>query len=233
MLREYPLITYEDLAFADRRPDQRRIGRVHPVAVLVVEKETVSEIAFEVAQRFGVTVIVPGDTHDLVVVETFVRAQRKAWRGHVRAIAYVDYDLDGYVVVQAFTDQLRFYGLDGSDIGFRVTPNLFTPRKLNFLSAALSADRKERRTPIASCSPRRAAPNIPPAAATATIPGTSREPSKPLPLQFGDTLPHSRPDRLRQPRRCASPHDAKATREGRLPVRSDATRHHFGSSPPT
>ena len=150
MIREDRLLTYEDLGFDDRRPDLRRMGERHPEVILVVEKDTVAALAFEVARRFGVTILILGGAPELVVVEPFVKALKKAWSGPVRIVGYVDYDADGYVVARAFADQLRFYGVDAGDPAFLVTPHRFTPRELDQLSVPLGSETKERQSVIAA-----------------------------------------------------------------------------------
>lgn len=150
MIHEYGLLTYADLGFVDRRPDLREIGAVHPGVVLVVEKDTVSAMAFEVARRFGVTVIILGGAPELVVVEPFVRALKASWTGPVRVIAFVDYDPDGYIVARSFADHLRFYGLEADEPAFLVGPGRFSGQELDRLSVPLHSDTPERQSVLAS-----------------------------------------------------------------------------------
>jgi len=102
------------------------VGHRHPEIVLVVEKDTVEEFAWELARRIGISVIILGGQPAVISTEFFARALRAAHRGKVRLAAYVDYDPAGWVIAKAFRDQLALFGVEAEDPRYLVLPSRFT-----------------------------------------------------------------------------------------------------------
>jgi len=111
MVGDDRLFTYLELGFKDLNPDSRVIGALRPDVVLFAEKGSLGEYAFRLAAELGLSCQVSGGAPTLIDTEYFARALGEVGQGQVQVIAYVDYDVGGWIIGQAFADQLTGFGL--------------------------------------------------------------------------------------------------------------------------
>jgi len=142
LVGRYRLCTYKEIGFDDPRPDQRVIGTKKPGIVLVVEKESMQEVAWEIVRRYGVSAIVLGGSPKLVEVEPMARALRERHRGEVRVVSLVDFDYPGRDGAQAFVEHLERYGVGCAGLGHIVRAERFTAEELEAFSYPLRATSK-------------------------------------------------------------------------------------------
>lgn len=150
MVGTYRLLTYEELGFDDPRPDLRLVGPRHPAVVLLVEKETVDTFAWDLARRFGCSLLITRGQPTFLATEYFARSLCAAGLDRVRVVAYVDYDPAGWIIAHAFSEQLSRYGIATASTAWLVRPGRFTPEELRKLSYPLSSRRAANRTELAA-----------------------------------------------------------------------------------
>ena len=125
-VEDYRLFTFEEFGFVEPRPDCRRIGRVSPEIILVTEKEDFSEFGLRLCEEFGVSLRMLASQPPIIGSEFFAKALKPLVTRPVRVIAYVDYDVGGWILGRAFAKQLAMFGLDVSRVDFMIRGDSFT-----------------------------------------------------------------------------------------------------------
>ena len=123
------LFTFEEFGFVEPRPEFRRIGTTRPEIILLTEKTAYQARALQLHEEFGVSLRMLASQPPLVATEFFAKALQPHLNGPVRIIAYVDYDVGGWIIARAFAKQLEFYGIEVSRVDFLIRGETFTPEE--------------------------------------------------------------------------------------------------------
>lgn len=123
------LFCFEEFGFSEARPEFRRIGAGRPEIILVTEKGEFQDWALRLHQEFGVSLRMLSSQPSLLGSEFFAKALKPVVIGPVRIIAYVDYDVGGWIIARALAKQLRKYGLEVERVDFMITADAFTPEE--------------------------------------------------------------------------------------------------------
>ncbi len=141
-VQENRLFTYEEFGFVEPHPEFRRIGTVRPEVILLTEKTAYQERALKLHDEFGCSLRMLSSQPPLVATEFFARALKPHLKGSVRLIAYVDYDVGGWIIARAFAKQLEFCGIPVASVEFLIRGETFT-----------AAERRKHAKPLAMSTP--------------------------------------------------------------------------------
>ena len=128
MVGDDRLFTFADLGFADSSAALRKRGARRPRIVIVAEKLSLNGDLERLAEEFGVSYVVVGGVPSLVATEFFARAFDDL--GELILIAFVDFDVGGWVVADSFATQLRRFHGKYSHLLHLIRPECFTAEEL-------------------------------------------------------------------------------------------------------
>jgi hypothetical protein len=143
MIGQYRLFRYSDLRFPDHRPDLRGIGTKRPEIVLLCEKVSLAPYAQQLGEKFGITWQVFHGQPKLLDSEYLAMRLRETVDGPVHVIAYVDYDYSGWIIAEAFVQQLALYAVRAGSLKYVVTPDRFTAAEISRLAHPILATKQQ------------------------------------------------------------------------------------------
>lgn len=127
------LYHYRDFGFADENAGRRQVGDKYPHIILVAEKDGHYSRLQKFQEEFGLSIIALGGQPSLLTVEFFYTELAKVVdfkTTPLRLIALVDYDFSGDIIISAFHDRLRDFGVKHQTRADVVRPERFTPEEL-------------------------------------------------------------------------------------------------------
>jgi len=107
------LMRYKDIGFIDDNQNDRKIG-INNHIILFAEKAGHYPLLQRIAQNTEVTILSLGGQPSLLSAEYFVdemKAQKIDVRKSFYTFSLVDYDTSGWIIKDAFLNDLRFFGL--------------------------------------------------------------------------------------------------------------------------
>ncbi len=134
MVLELDVMRYADIGFRDDNEAHRWVG---PNANIVLFSEKLGHQAFlsEMADLYQVSIIALGGQPSVVNVEYFVESLRAAGvnlRRSFYLFSVVDYDPSGWIIRDAFVNDLHFYGIRNVRMVDLITPDMLTPEEVKF-----------------------------------------------------------------------------------------------------
>ena len=132
MVKKIRVMQYEDIGFRDDNEFHRRVG---PNASIILFSEKLGHQSFlsEVAAKYRVSILALGGQPSVLNIEYFVRELRKA-RVNLKRSFYlfgiVDYDPSGWIIRDAFVDDLNLYGIKNVRMYDLITPDMLTPEEI-------------------------------------------------------------------------------------------------------
>jgi len=142
----YRLFTFEEFGFVEPKPEFRRIGTVRPEVILVTEKGEFMDWALRLHQEFGVSLRMLSSQPSIIGTEFFAKALRPHVTGPVRVIAYVDYDVGGWIIARAFAKQLEDQGFEVERVDFLIKGDTFTAEEKRLHAKPLATTTAGHRT---------------------------------------------------------------------------------------
>jgi hypothetical protein len=128
MVKELDAMRYKDIGFRDDNAANRKVGaNVH--IILFAEKLGHRAFLDEVAAKYDVTTVALGGQPSVINVEYMVdtlRATGVDLRRSFYLFSIVDYDTSGWIIQQAFLDDLKFYGIPNVRLVELVNPDQLT-----------------------------------------------------------------------------------------------------------
>lgn len=142
---DYELFTFREFGFQAPHPECRLIGTTRPEILLVCEKSEFSDWGMRLHQEFGVSLRLLSGQPSALMTE-FMAADLKARvLGPIRILAYVDYDVGGWILARALAKQLERHGIQVAEVLFPINNLAFTPEEKRLhahpLPAGSAADR--------------------------------------------------------------------------------------------
>lgn len=125
MVRDFNVLRYKDIGFRDDNENNRRLGKNANV-IVVGEKAGAMGFLLDLHARYDVTVIALGGQPSLLSVEYLTDAIRAAGVNLKRSFylfSIVDFDPSGWIIQQAFLNDLAFYGLSHTRVTELITPD--------------------------------------------------------------------------------------------------------------
>jgi hypothetical protein len=141
MVKEHQLLRYKDIGFRDENKNNWRLG-ANANVILFAEKVGHMELLFDLQAKYGVTVMALGGQPSVLTTEYFVDAMKEAHINLQRSFylfSIVDYDPSGWIIQQAFLNNLAFYGVKNVRLAELVNPDQLTGEEIIFSRYAIPA----------------------------------------------------------------------------------------------
>ncbi|MBI5555897.1 MAG: hypothetical protein HY920_08625, partial [Elusimicrobia bacterium] len=101
--------------------------------ILFSEKLGHQEFLSEIADKYNISIIALGGQPSVLSVEYFVDTLKQARIGLQRSFylfSIVDYDPSGWIIRDAFMNNLKFYGIPNTRVIDLITPDMLTPEEI-------------------------------------------------------------------------------------------------------
>jgi hypothetical protein len=134
MVKEIEVMEYKDIGFRDDNQAHRRMG-ANANIILFSEKLGPQEFLSDIADKYNVSILALGGQPSVLNVEYFVDTLKQARIGLQRSFylfSIVDYDPSGWIIRDAFMDNLRFYGIPNTRVIDLIHPDMLTPEEIKF-----------------------------------------------------------------------------------------------------
>ena len=134
MVKEIEIMKYSDIGFRDENQAHRRVG-ANANIILFSEKLGHQEFLNEIAEKYQVSILALGGQPSVINVEYFVDELKKTGVNLQRSFylfSVVDYDTSGWIIRDAFVNNLRFYGVKNTRTIDLVNPDMLTPEEIRF-----------------------------------------------------------------------------------------------------
>jgi len=134
MVKDLEIMLYSDIQFRDENQAHRRLG-ANANIILFSEKLGHQEFLNEISEKYRVSIIALGGQPSVINVEYFVDELKKAGINLQRSFylfSVVDFDTSGWIIRNAFEDNLRFYGLKNIRLIDLVNPDMLTNEEIMF-----------------------------------------------------------------------------------------------------
>lgn len=132
LVKDHQLLRYKDIGFRDENKNNWRLG-ANANIILVAEKVGHLELLFDLQAKYGVTVMALGGQPSVLTTEYFVDAMKDARINLQRSFylfSIVDYDPSGWIIQQAFVNNLAFYGVKNVRLTELVNPDQLTAQEI-------------------------------------------------------------------------------------------------------
>lgn len=126
------LMRYKDIGFLDDNKNDRKIG-INNHIILFAEKAGHFPLLERIAQDTEVTILALGGQPSLLSAEYFVdemKAQGIDIRKSFYTFSLVDYDTSGWIIKDAFLNDLGFFGLKHIQNKDLILPEIFTQEEI-------------------------------------------------------------------------------------------------------
>ncbi|MBM3246585.1 MAG: hypothetical protein FJZ13_04580 [Candidatus Omnitrophica bacterium] len=132
MVKEIEVMRYEDIGFRDENQAHREVG-ANANIVLFSEKLGHQDFLSDFADKYKVSILALGGQPSVLTSEYFVDIVRKKGINLQRSFylfSIVDYDTSGWIIRDAFVDNLRFYGITNTRVVDLIHPDMLTPEEI-------------------------------------------------------------------------------------------------------
>ena len=134
MVKEIEVMEYKDIGFRDDNQAHRKMG-ANANIILFSEKLGHQEFLSDIADKYNVSILALGGQPSVLNVEYFVDTLKEAKINLQRSFylfSIVDYDPSGWIIRDAFMDNLRFYGIPNTRVVDLIHPDMLTPEEIKF-----------------------------------------------------------------------------------------------------
>ncbi len=132
MVKEIKVMEYKDIGFRDDNQAHRKVG-ANANIILFSEKLGHQAFLSEITEKYQVSILALGGQPSLLNVEYFVDDLKKAEVNLQRSFylfGIVDYDPSGWIIRDAFVNDLRLYKIKNIRVLDLVHPDMLTPEEV-------------------------------------------------------------------------------------------------------
>lgn len=132
MVKEIKVMRYKDIGFRDDNQAHRKVGGNANI-ILFSEKLGHQEFLSEIAGKYNVSILALGGQPSVLNSEYFVDTLKKTGINLQRSFylfSIVDYDTSGWIIRDAFLNNLKFYGIAHSRVIDLIHPDMLTPEEI-------------------------------------------------------------------------------------------------------
>ena len=132
MVKEIEVMEYKDIGFRDDNQAHRSVG-ANANIILFSEKLGHQAFLSDIADKYNVSILALGGQPSVLNSEYFVDTLKKAGVNLQRSFylfSIVDYDTSGWIIRDAFVNNLRFYGIPNARVFDLITPDMLTPEEV-------------------------------------------------------------------------------------------------------
>lgn len=130
LVKDLDLMRYKDFGFTDENQHFRKIGKNHHI-ILFAEKSGAFSFLEDMHKKYSITVAALGGQPSVMSAEYFVdelKAKGIDIRQKFHLFTLVDYDTSGWIIRDAFLDDIQFYGLGRIEVQDLILPSLLDPQ---------------------------------------------------------------------------------------------------------
>lgn len=134
MVKEIEVMEYKDIGFRDDNQANRKIG-ANANIILFSEKLGHQAFLSDIADKYNVSILALGGQPSVLNVEYFVDTLKEAKINLQRSFylfSIVDYDPSGWIIRDAFMNNLKFYGIPNTRVIDLIHPDMLTPEEIKF-----------------------------------------------------------------------------------------------------
>ncbi|MDP3786301.1 MAG: hypothetical protein Q8R05_01960 [Candidatus Omnitrophota bacterium] len=134
MVKEIEVMEYKDIGFRDDNQANRRMG-ANANIILFSEKLGHQAFLSDIADKYNVSILALGGQPSVLNVEYFVDTLKEAKINLQRSFylfSIVDYDPSGWIIRDAFMNNLKFYGIPHTRVIDLIHPDMLTPEEIKF-----------------------------------------------------------------------------------------------------
>jgi len=134
MVKEIAVMEYKDIGFRDDNQANRRVG-ANANIILFSEKLGHQEFLSEIADKYNISILALGGQPSVLNTEYFVdtlKQARIALQHSFYLFSIVDYDPSGWIIRDAFINNLKFYGIPNTRVVDLVHPDMLTQEEIKF-----------------------------------------------------------------------------------------------------
>ena len=132
MVKEIEVMRYEDIGFRDENQAHREVG-ANANIILFSEKLGHQNFLSDITDKYKVSILALGGQPSVLTSEYFVDVVRSRGVNLQRSFylfSIVDYDTSGWIIRDAFIDNLKFYGITNTRVIDLITPDMLTPEEI-------------------------------------------------------------------------------------------------------
>ena len=132
MVKVIQVMRYEDIGFRDENQAHREVG-ANANIILFSEKLGHQNFLSDIRDKYKVSILALGGQPSVLTSEYFVDIIRKRDISLQRSFylfSIVDYDTSGWIIRDAFIDNLRFYGIVHTRVVDLIHPDMLTPEEI-------------------------------------------------------------------------------------------------------
>ena len=132
MVKEIAVMEYKDIGFRDDNQANRRVG-ANANIILFSEKLGHQAFLSDIADKYNVSILALGGQPSVLNVEYFVDTLKEAKINLQRSFylfSIVDYDPSGWIIRDAFMDNLKFYGIPNTRVIDLIHPDMLIPEEI-------------------------------------------------------------------------------------------------------
>ena len=132
MVKDIQVMRYEDIGFRDENQAHREVG-ANANIILFSEKLGHQNFLSDIRDKYKVSILALGGQPSVLTSEYFVDIVRKRGVNLQRSFylfSIVDYDTSGWIIRDAFIDNLRFYGIAHTRVVDLIHPDMLTPEEI-------------------------------------------------------------------------------------------------------
>jgi hypothetical protein len=141
MVKDIQVMRYEDIGFRDENQAHRRVG-ANANIILFSEKLGHQDFLSDIADKYNVSILALGGQPSVLTSEYFVETVREAGVNLQRSFylfSIVDYDPSGWIIRDAFVDNLKFYGITNTRVIDLIHPDMLTPEEIKLAKYRIPA----------------------------------------------------------------------------------------------
>ena len=146
MVKEIEVMKYKDIGFRDDNQSHRRVG-ANANIILFSEKLGHQEFLSDIADKYNISIIALGGQPSVLNIEYFVDTLKQAKINLQRSFylfSIVDYDTSGWIIRDAFMNNLKFYGIPNTRVIDLIHPDMLTPKEIKFSRVIIPDDESMR-----------------------------------------------------------------------------------------
>lgn len=139
MVKEISVMEYKDIGFRDENQAHRSVG-ANANIVLFSEKLGHQDFLSDIAGKYKVSILALGGQPSVLTSEYFVdviRSMKINLQRSFYLFSIVDYDPSGWIIRNAFVNNLRFYGITNTRVVDLVHPDMLTPDEVKLARYAI------------------------------------------------------------------------------------------------
>ena len=132
MVKDLKVMRYKDIGFRDDNQAHRKVGGNANI-ILFSEKVGHQDFLSEMSDKYNVSIVALGGQPSVLNVEYFVDELKKQninLRRSFYLFGIVDYDPSGWIIRDAFINDLTFYGIANTRIFDLIHPDMLTPEEI-------------------------------------------------------------------------------------------------------